>query len=153
MLSFPAFPPDLATLSASSLGLFWSFYLKCLLPLSPLYPLITAMVRLRDLRLFLVRTHLDSNPDLATCFLSWPCYLISLNRIFICKMRALLFHYYKDWKRVEMKYPTYLTEIHFLREAFPPTSFPSLSCHSSLLSQRLHTERPYGLHSLSLRVD
>lgn len=45
---------------------------------------------------FLVRTHLDSNPDLATCFVCWPRYLISLNQIFVCKMRALLFHYYKD---------------------------------------------------------
>lgn len=98
---------------------------------------------------FLVRTHLDSNPDLATCFVCWPRYLISLTQIFVCKMRTLLFHYYKDWKRVAMKYSAYLTETHFLLEPFSHIfPFTELTDQSTV-TEPTHRTSIWFAHSFS----
>lgn len=74
----------------------------------------------------LVRTDLETDPDPATCFVSWPCYLTSQLFFFLFlfrKTRTLLFHYYKDWKSVA-KIPNILNRYSLCLRSLPPTSFP-----------------------------
>lgn len=122
MPSPPTLPLDLAIFFYSlKLGLIFIFLPR--MPSSSLPSLPTEHIcdRVERYQTFFSQNRLR--------FKSWPCYLLCvlamslffLKWVFIHKMRTLLFH----GIILRMKFPVYLTDAHFLWEAF----FPRHSLH------------------------